>query len=158
MCIPRYLNSSLAFSAMFSQEFHHIIFEGQCLSFMIFTSRKLRTLPSLNSPYIHDCVYQIMVFSYKAKFSSVADPAFRIIFFHHNRISSWINGRFTGLLTSIFRIFFSVFSILDKVILVDQSQITTLTIRCTWSKCRRQKHNVTSRRVFTHRCSCLALS
>ena len=34
---------------MFSQEFHHISFEGQCLSVMIFTSRNLRTTKSEQS-------------------------------------------------------------------------------------------------------------
>ena len=43
------LEFSLAFSTMFSQEFHHISFEGQCLSFMIFTSRNLPTTKSEQS-------------------------------------------------------------------------------------------------------------
>ena len=49
MCIPRYINSSLAFSTIFSQDCHHISFEGQCFSFMICTSRKLRTTKSEQS-------------------------------------------------------------------------------------------------------------
>ena len=46
MCIQRYINSSLAFFTMFSHKFHYISFEGQCLSFMIFTSRKSRITKS----------------------------------------------------------------------------------------------------------------
>ena len=49
MYIPRHINSSLAFSTMFSQEFHHINFEGQCSSFIFFTSRNLRTTKSEQS-------------------------------------------------------------------------------------------------------------
>ena len=43
----------------------------------------------------------------------------------------------------------SAFSILGDVIQRDPSQITI----CTWSKCKWQKRNVTSRLVFTHHCS-----
>ena len=45
--------------------------------------------------------------------------------FHHNVISSWINEKFTGFITSILNEF-SAFSILGEVNLRDPSQITML--------------------------------
>ena len=42
---------------------------------------------------------------------------------HYNDILSWINGRLTGLITSIFKAILA-FSILGEVILRDPSQIT----------------------------------
>ena len=61
--------------------------------------------------------------------SSVRKPIFESLpvllavasLIHHNVISSWINGRFTGLITSILNKF-SAFSILGEVILRDPSQ------------------------------------
>ena len=62
---------------------------------------------------------------------------------HHNVSSLRINGRWTGLITSILKDL-STFSTLGEVIRRGPSQITILT----W-----QKRNAISRRVFTHRCS-----
>ena len=63
--------------------------------------------------------------------SSVRKPIFGVLPFllavssliHLNVFSSWINGKFTGLSTSIFKEF-STFSILGEVILRDSSHFT----------------------------------
>ena len=51
----------------------------------------------------------------------------------HNVIFSWINGIFTGLITSILNEF-SAFSILGEVIHVTQVKSISQTLRCTWCK------------------------
>ena len=63
--------------------------------------------------------------------SSLRKPIFALLpvlltvasLIHHDVISSWINGRFTGLITSILKEF-SAFSILGEVILRASIQIT----------------------------------
>ena len=69
---------------------------------------------------------------------------------HHNVISAWIKGRFTGLIASILKNF-STFSTLVKWFYIIQAKSRSQKLRCTWSQCRWKKKknsNVTSRRVF----------
>ena len=85
--------------------------------------------------YFPDCVFKVIVVDKKARacmcISGWRDECLTILpvllvvssLFHHNVISSWINRRFTGLITSIMKEF-SAFSISGEVILRDPSQIT----------------------------------
>ena len=85
---------------------------SRCLTFM---SVSLRSWSSVRSPII------FTLLQVRLAVSSLI---------HHNVISSWINGRFTGLITSISEEF-SAFSILGEVILYDQIQIMILDMHLT---------------------------
>ena len=73
--------------------------------------------------YFHDCVSKAMVVGKKSHFAMLPVILAVSSLIHHDVIFSPINGRFTGLITSILREC-SAFSILDEVILRDPSQIT----------------------------------
>ena len=82
-----------------------------------------RTISNVSVPSLHELVFKVMVVTKKAHFALL--PVFLAVssLTHHNVISSWINGRFTCLITSILNEF-SAFSISGEVILRDPSQIT----------------------------------
>ena len=89
-----------------------------------------RTISNLSVSNFHDCVSRSCLSVRKPNF--VLLPVLLAVssLIHYKFISSWINGRFTGLITSILNEF-SAFSILGEV-------SRSRTLRCTWCKCNWQ--------------------
>ena len=96
---------------------------GWCFTFSVVRYQITRRL------ILYDCVCKVMVVSKKTNFFALLQLLVVSSLFHQNVISSWIDGRFTGLTTSIL-CEFSAFSILEEVILRDPSQITIDVARC----------------------------
>ena len=111
-----------------------------------------RTKSNFWASNFHDCICKVMVVTKKGHLCIVASPSSHFIAYYHNIISSWINGRLTCLITSIWTRF-RRFPSKERWFYVTQAKSRSRTLRCIWCKYKWQKRNVTSRLVFTYHCS-----
>ena len=108
-------------------------------------------ISNFSASYFQDYVSKVMIVSYKAHFAMFLVLLVVSYLSDFNVASFWRLRKINRPITSILKVL-STFSILSKVILYNPNQITFSDTKTHLIFCRWQIHNVTSRRVFAHRC------